>query len=233
MMISGITRLALSLGLNLSLGVAFMPLGCGGKQKAVDYATADGPPEVPDGIKEELTACVERGVGRLSDSHYAIMFDVRADDDGDVRSVEIHDSILPDRAMESCMRRALQGMTVPSSIRAMRSSRSDGEGVVAPGSRALVGNPLVLGGATVALGPVVIVAAGVTVLVAVTIYLVSEMSKPSDMADEEYERCHKVKDACQRECAHLMGVKKWHGDRYHKCVRECLEAENCWGVINP
>jgi hypothetical protein len=43
MMISGLTRLALSLGLSLSLGVAFMPLGCGGKQKVVDYATADGP----------------------------------------------------------------------------------------------------------------------------------------------------------------------------------------------
>lgn len=227
-MISGFTRLALSLGLSLSLGFAFTPLGCGGKQKVVDYAPADGRPEVPDGIKEELTDCVKRGVGRLSDSHYAIMFNVRADDDGDVSSVEIEDSLMGDRAIESCMRRALQGMTVPSSIRAMRSSRADGEGVVAPGSRALVGNPLVLGGATVALGPVVIVAAGVTVLVAVTIYLVSEMSKPSDMADEEYERCHKVKDACNIKCGPFLD-QDVYGAQYHNCWRKCLEAEDCWG----
>jgi hypothetical protein len=101
-MISGITRVALSLGLSLSLGFAFAPLGCGGKQKVVDYAVADEL-TVPDEVKEQLTDCVNRGAGRLSDSHYAIMFDVRADDDGDVRSVEIHDSILGDRAIESCI----------------------------------------------------------------------------------------------------------------------------------
>jgi hypothetical protein len=213
-MISGITRLALSLGLSLCLGAAFMPLGCGGEQKVVDYATADGPPEVPDGIKEELTDCVKRGVGRLSDSHYAIMFNVRADDDGDVRSVDIEDSLIGDRGIESCMRRALQGMTLPSSIRAMRSSRSDGEGVVAPGSRALVGNPLVLGGATVALGPVVIVAAGVTVLVAVTIYIMSEASKDDDEL-EKYCLDRQV------DCLNNSFQPKWNRNKFG-VKKDCL-----------
>ena len=62
--------------------------------------------------------------------------------------------------------------------------------------------------------PIVIVAAGITIIVGVTIELVSEMSKQPAIFAEEYERCSKVKNACLAQCAYLMGQRRLHGDPY-------------------
>jgi hypothetical protein len=81
----------------------------------------------------------------------------------------------------------------------------------------------------VELVPIVIVAAGVTILVAVTIELVSEMSKPDDMDKADYERCRKVNEACQIECDPYLDSGDPSGMPYHRCMRQCLEPAGCWG----
>ena len=59
-MISRIKRLVWSLGITLSMGVAFVPLGCNssGPYTSV-FPTHDGP-ELPERVVEALTDCVKQ-----------------------------------------------------------------------------------------------------------------------------------------------------------------------------
>lgn len=171
--------------------------------------------------------CAAEGASRLTDTHYAILFDVDAYSDGQVRAVKIKDSILRDAALESCMANALQSMSVPQSITARRSP-----GLVSPQSRRLSGNVVVLGGA-ITLSPILLIAAGVTIIVGVTIYVLTDASTATrDATDEdaEKERCQKVLDMCIEKCTEeTIPSGTLDGDPFFKCRRQCLEAHNCWG----
>ncbi|WP_153819381.1 hypothetical protein [Polyangium spumosum] len=99
------------------------------------------------------------------------MLDVHVTESGEVREAKVRESLLGDREIEACMERALAGMTVPASVTGVhRFTRPDSVGRVAPQARAPMGNVVVLGGA-VNLVPVLIVAAGVTFTVVVTVYV--------------------------------------------------------------
>jgi hypothetical protein len=77
--------------------------------------------------------------------------------------------------------------------------------------------------------PIIIVAAGITIVVGVTIELVSEATTSSlTDANAERERCRKVNEACQIECAPYLNSGEYSGMPYHKCMRQCQEAEGCW-----
>jgi hypothetical protein len=111
----------------------------------------------------------QRGRSRLTDDTvYAIMVDVEVTESGSVDAAKVRESMIPDSGMESCMVSALEAMSVPLSVMAKLISQSD-----SPQSRGYMGNVFVLG-AAVNLVPIVIVAAGVTILVAVTVHVAEE-----------------------------------------------------------
>jgi hypothetical protein len=83
--------------------------------------------------------------------------------------------MIGDREIESCMVRALEGMSLPSSITAMRSSQPVSRRMTVD-SRAPMGTVWVLG-AGVSLIPIAIVAAGVTIVVGVTLYGVATIAE--------------------------------------------------------
>jgi hypothetical protein len=81
-----------------------------------------------------LKGTVEHGrIGQASSPPTASRpIDVTANEGGSVRGVKIKDSMLGDRGIESCMRGAFQGMTLPPSILASRSRHPVSEGQSTP-----------------------------------------------------------------------------------------------------
>jgi hypothetical protein len=125
-------------------------------------------PTVPETTVTQLSDCLQQGASRLTDTHYAILFNVNVNERGEVSMVKIKDSMIGDREIESCMVRALEVMSLPSSITAMRSLQPVSRRMPAE-SRAPMGTVMVFG-AGVSLIPITIVAAGVTIIVGITLY---------------------------------------------------------------
>ena len=244
-MISSVERLVWSLGITLSMGAAFVPLGCGSSGEA-GYdpvrPTHRDPPEVPERVVAQLTDCVKQTAASFPPAEgnmYAIQFNVHASKSGRVGAVEVKDSTLGGhgQAVEACMARVLEGSTLP--VRATAMQRAP-ESRALPQSRALVANPaagaaagagvktaLELGAAgmvEVVLSPAVLTGVGLIVLVAVVVYVATD--KDSD--EDERERCRKVNEACQVKCLSELRKKDYGANPFHKCMRECREAEGCW-----
>lgn len=183
------------MGLALCLGAAFLPFGCGGDQ---DFAVVPSngsfdAPEAPPRTVQEITGCAERSAGRLKDTHYAITFDVDVTPSGETRGVKLRESMIPDHDLESCIEHALANMRVPRHILA-RASRP--RGAVSPQSRAPMGNVVVLVGVA-ELVPILIVVAGVSIVVGVTIQIVAEEVEAAKRRPTQIEReCEKWRDHC-------------------------------------
>jgi hypothetical protein len=225
-MISRIKRLVWSLGVTLSMGVAFVPLGCESSGRYTSVYPTNGGPELPGRVVEGLTDCVNQAPAPSTSAEgdpptYAIQFDVHVAEDGGVSSVEVRDSMLGGGGMEGCLAGVLRGARLP--VRAQATQR-------APQSRALVAAaPALAALGPISLVPVVITGVGLIVLVAVTVYIASEATDE----DREKERCKKVKRMCIDKCTDdELPTHKNDGMPYHKCLRECLEADGCWGKTN-
>ncbi len=222
-MISRLKKLVWSLGIPLSMGVAFVPLGCessGSYTSVLPRHRVPEQPELPEAVVEELSACVKQGPAPSTSAEgdppvYVILFDVHME--GGVRSVDVRESMLGGGGMEACMASVLRGARLP--MRAQATQR-------APQAGALVASPALALAPAVSLAPVALTGIGILVLVAVTVYVVTD--KDSD--EDERERCRKVNEACQATCGEELG-KPGFGNRYHKCMKDCREAAGCWKGI--
>jgi hypothetical protein len=199
-----IARPSSSLELAVCLVLSFMLPGCGGSQP-VDPPVPHGGegPTIPDATVAELRACAEKSKARLKESTYAFQFTVEVTEDGHAGRVRLKDSSPSDGEMESCMIGVLKDMQVPPSVVQALTPQAEAE-AVSPGSRGLVGNPLAGGLIFVELVPVLVVAAGVTVIVGLSVYLAKEAIEAarwsrykscSDQHDRDRERCRKVRKA--------------------------------------
>jgi hypothetical protein len=166
-------------------------------------------PEAPGKTIAELQACADRYALRSSADSVAILYDIEANP----FSVKIKDSMISGSALEACLTRALEDMELtPNILNARR---------VSPQSRSHVGI-VQAAAAPIALAPIALVAAGVTILVGVTIYVATE-------ALNERERCKKVLQMCIDKCTEeTLPTGTLNGDPFFQCRRRCLEAENCW-----
>ncbi len=166
-------------------------------------------PEAPGKTIAELQACADRHALGLSVDSAAIMYDIEAKP----YSVKIKDSMISGSALEACLTRALEDMELtPNILNARR---------VSPQSRSSLG-VVQVAAAPIALAPIALVAAGVTILVGVTIYVATE-------ALNERERCRKVLQMCIHKCTEeTLPTGTFNGDPFFQCRRRCLEAENCW-----
>ena len=174
------TMWALGAALPLALGLAFAPLGCESwDQPAFTHihplpeSVQDDIP-VPESIVHQLTRCAEQAPERSTSGKResrAVQFTVHMAQDGRVSDVDLNGSTLGEPAVETCMQGALQGMTLSMYDAPLRvSAVARGSGLT-PEYRALNAFPLPPL-SILALHPVVIVVAGLTLLVIV--YVVSE-----------------------------------------------------------
>jgi hypothetical protein len=252
-MLSRITRLALSLGLVISSGVAFVPLGCGGSEEAfhaVPRPRED--PKMPEDIATQLEDCVKRASAPFppaEGSTYAIQFNVQVWKDGSVQAVEIKESMLGGHEVEGCFERVLAGMTLPKRTIAMGLEGAPPRGAAAPADRALVGHALAIPN-PFSLLPVVLTFAAVCIVVAVTVHVMSTSTTtdappivtappvasavPTTTAvptavtvDDERARCKKVKQGCLDKCSNEALPTKDFGATFYRCMRACMEAQGC------
>jgi hypothetical protein len=201
-----------------------MPLGCGSRAaeipRHVDSTRAG--PTVPGETVAALTACVEEGAARLTDTSYAILVDVDVDEDGHVEGARVKDSIIGDPGIESCMVSALRGMSLPASI--TRTGR------VSPESRRYVGNAGA--GALVALGPIALAAAGITVLMVVTVYIVEETVEAISKRERKKidDKCQELLHECLDHPKHPDGKSSDFGENKPcgDCKRQCVHQKGEW-----
>jgi hypothetical protein len=163
--------------------------------------------EAPRMTIAAMQVCADRFAPKLPGESFAVMYDVNIGAHGNV--VKIKDSMLDGSPLEHCLATALEQMDT-SMVQAN----------VAPQSRGMIGVVQTLA-APVALAPIALVAAGVTIVVGATLYLGSEALK-------ERERCKQVKAECLADCS----IDTLHQGRrepaFSVCMRKCLEKENCW-----
>lgn len=228
-------RSTCAMGFAFCLSLALLPLGCGGAQETgytSRLARSEGPrrpegPKAPEATVAALTTCVKQGAARLTDDHYAILFDVHATDEDDAPTVTVKDSLLGDREIEACMVRALEDMPLPAQFRGMRS-----RGVTAQ-DRGLMGT--VGAGVGASLFPILITIAGVTVVVGVTYYaaeyVVEEVSEAINKRRLRYE---KMCWPDYQECLKNNGQPEWNRDDFGDnkdcgaCLRECKHENGEW-----
>ncbi|UQA58646.1 hypothetical protein [Polyangium aurulentum] len=220
-------RLASSMGLAVCLGLAFTPVGCGGSEEvsyAPRHAGASDGPSAPASTVAQLEACAHGGVGSMKEGmYYAILVDADVGESGYVERVKVRDSDVAGQGIEACMVNALGAMQVPRYIvRGMFAS-----GPVSPGSRGAMGNVMAAAGAAVTLVPIVIVAAGVTFIVAVTLHAAEE-------AVEASKRRRKIEKECDEllvQCLENPSQPEWNRSRFGDkkacefCHSECLHRK--------
>jgi hypothetical protein len=84
-------------------------------------------------------------------------------------------------------------------------------------------------GAVVQLVPILVVAAGVTVIVVVTVAIVMEAAK-IDATDEPKPvdtDCKQVKERCISSCSSSSLPTGDHGFKFWNCVKRCMAEQGC------
>jgi hypothetical protein len=128
--------------------------------------------------------------------------------------------------MESCMMRALVDMSVDPSTIPMRSSKPFSGGERMEHSREPLGIVQALG-PLVALGPITLIAAGVTVGVYIAVAVTEEAIEAAKRRRNEEERCKQVKHECIVYCSDTTLPTPDFGWKFQKCKNECLERNGC------
>jgi hypothetical protein len=203
--------------------LATMPLGCGAAQE--EYTEVLHAPEpriepqpehwsASDAITEELRGCVKQHARELDKYSHQAKFDVSITEEGTVKEVTLRSSTLRHAGLEACLSGALKNVSVPSSMLDLRSSGpiSGGEagGETSREARNSVGVVQVVGGA-VALGPIVIIAAGVTL----GVYI---LAVATEETIEAVKRRNKREAWCYARLYECLGNAP--GD-CNVCFREC------------
>lgn len=150
-------------------------------------------PEAPRETVAELQACVDHFAPGLSPDSYAVLFDIEATKAGRVSVVKVRDSMIAGSAIEACLTGALARMAVPVTVINARRDAS-------PHARSVVGVVQAVA-APIAMMPIALVAAGVTILVGVTIHVVAK-------AVDEQKRCSEVKERCIDYCSAPAGFAR-------------------------
>lgn len=230
------------MGVALSLGVAFVPLGCGGSRGGFDPAApGQGDAEVPEGVALKLRTCAAEHRAHLPGSaEYSVSFDVKLSSDGEVDSVALRESTLGDEDLEACMAHALRALSVADLP--MRRSDSISKDPVAPPSRGLLGQAQALPLVCLASPPCLLTAVivvGVAIVAVEVVVLASSTTKPKPQtaptatavptsttttADID---CKKVKQDCIEKCSDTALPTPDFGVKFRRCMRACMEAKGC------
>lgn len=221
--------------------VSLAPLGCssGGTFGAAAVGQSDA--EIPDGVAQEIRTCAAKHMQHLGSAQHTVSFDVLLASNGEVDSVALRESTLGDQALEGCMASALRSLSegdLP-----LRQSRREPHGPVAPESRELLGQAQAL---ECLISPPCLLAVAFIIgaaYVAVQIYVhaaQSSTAKPKTRttptattmptaapADDERERCKKVKQECIEYCSDTSLPTRDYGVSFQNCKHSCLEKQGC------
>jgi len=174
-----------------------------------DHPKAAVSVEAPRTTVDAMQICADRFAPKLRGESFAVLFDVNVGVNGN--TVKVKDSMLGGSPLESCLASAFERMEISDSIANMQQTSAS--------SRSMVGIVQAVA-APIALLPIALAAAGVTILVGATIHLATEALK-------ERERCKKVKQGCIEDCSDDTLDDGFHEPMFTRCVRSCMEQANC------
>lgn len=189
------------------LSPALLPLGCGGPSE--NYTVVQGPASesaeaiawsIPDTVVEQMRACAREHARELKTYSHEAKLDLMVTEDGEVQNVRLRSSTLHHDALESCLVKAVAAVSVPSSALTLRSSGPISGGESSPESRGPLGIAQVLGGA-IAAGPVILIAAGVTIAVYAAAVATEE-------AIEAIRRTRKLENMCDALVVECLADKR-------------------------
>ncbi len=238
-------------GLLLAVG----SFGCGGAQE--DYTVVSRPQEtgaidaapvqrdeveLSAATRRQLKACIDQRAGQWTERSHAVQIDAKANERGGIQEVKLRDTTLRDDQVEICLLQAIAAMTIPEHALRLRSSRpfSGGEQMQrerrGPMGSSNAETPWVL------LGPFVVEAIGVDVIIEVTVVIIAVVGtivrprkKPKDECAEKYSECmdtplgnrqvdkpgHSLCETCRQTCVNdeawpwaVKVTQRWESCRY-------------------
>jgi hypothetical protein len=224
-----------------ALAFALAPLACGGAQEEYPHApqsqedtsaSATNEWVTPEAVVQTMRGCVKEHASELKTYSHETKFDLTVNEDGAVHGVKLHSSTLHHAAIESCLSKALAGLSIPPSMFPMRSSPSSqpfsgGESMRetrAPLGIAQVAGPIIV------FGPLILIAAGVTLGVYVAVVVTEETI-------EAVKRSRRIDQACDPQyqaCNMNPDQPDWNIGNFGKqksclfCLWECRKDQGVW-----
>lgn len=219
--------------------LVMMPLGCGAAQEEytevrhAQESSAESQPEhwlASEAITEELRGCVKQHAHELKKYSHQAKFDISITEEGAVKDIAMRSSTLRHAGLESCLTGVLKNVSVPSSMLNLRSSGPVSGGEASRDARSSVG-VVQVAGAAVALGPIVIIAAGVTL----GVYI---LAVATEETIEAVKRKRKVDLACEAAydvCISYPFQPEWNINRFgeRKPCADCRETCRNWNGVWP
>ncbi len=206
--------------LALCLGFGLISAGCGARTGPVPVpdATPDNP--VPESTLSRLKECAEQWADDLESRSYEVGFELTITEVGYVDEAEPMEPRLGVRAMESCMASALRTMYVPQFVMEKVSSELSSQGMSAE-ERGLIGQTETMDKFILTLGPIIIEAGPVAIILTLAIVGTVAMVKLADK--KEQEECNKEWKDARDDCIELLNLRD--PPRYVKGPYN--DVENC------
>ena len=182
--------------------------------------------EAPRKTIVALQACADKFALKLSGKadSYAVLYNLEATNDG--ITAKVKDSMISGSELETCLTQALERMEVPDEV-VSASQVSPATSQVSPQSRSMVG-VVQVAAVVIALGPIVLVAGGVTILVGVSIVVAEEVA-------QALRRRKKWENDCQEELNKCLLTDLADEDgsvegsrRCAMCWDECRKTKGTW-----
>lgn len=156
-----------------------------------------------------MQACAEQHAPKMPGESFAVLFELEVGKNGN--TIRVKDSMLNGNALEICLVHSLEQMD--------ESRAASFQPNVSPQSRSMIG-VVQAAAAPIALLPIALAAAGVTILVGVTIYVAAEVTK------DDTAHCKEVKEDCIVACNNKLPTGDF-GFRFWNCVNRCMRTAGC------
>ncbi len=165
-------------------------------QHASGGAAAASDWSFPESVTEPMRVCIKEHANELRTFSHVMKVEAKVPaGGGDVQEVKLRSSTLHHEGLESCLMQALTTLSIPSSVMPMRSSEPMSGGESLRDSRGPLGIAQVLAG-SIAVGPVILMAAGVTLVV----YVAAVATEEAIAAVRRTQKLEKWCDALTLEC---------------------------------
>lgn len=220
----------------IASGMSVLSMACGTKDDytVIREPTLDLP--LPESTYSRLQDCLDERKDELAEQQHSLKIVIQVNHHNTVHDVRAVGPALADSIVQSCMIHALRNMSMPVFVLEKARREADAQRL-APSGRQFVADSTMmttqaaeLEALITRLGPVVIRAGAVGIVIIIGVVVIAETVK---YAEEERARCKAVKQGCIERCSEdFLDTGPTDGMAFHECLRKCLEAQNCWKIFD-
>ncbi len=208
--------------------------GCGSNIESppLRHAPTVDEPHAPNQTIVRLRECVEEYGGDLGGAGFSFHYEAKLDADLRVASVK---SDVFHADFDACTRAAIRAMEMPEErlLTWMAKSLAQGDRQTNEGARGLAGNVVVIVGVVVTLAPIVIKAAGVTIVFVLAVAIGEEVIEAIRRRRPSKEDCIDAYEQCMDSNLGDEDGNNWNMSRCATCLRRCQNENNIWPLQVP